>query len=189
MRFLFQTRAYALTLAVGVTLGLGFAGVCLAGAVQSRPEKVYAVAAQTGYAQAAAAPSATSITSESTFHVAVKPMAFNESRVAPTPGALDCLAAAVYYEARGESVAGRAAVRDQDENRAAGWIPPAFPAYQLADGLKSRRERGTAADREIPQPPGRELDGTRGGDDDGCLRPPERQQRHPVPAPVGVAEQ
>ncbi|HEY5289552.1 MAG TPA: cell wall hydrolase, partial [Caulobacteraceae bacterium] len=92
-------------------------GVCLAGDVQSRPEKVYAVAAQTGYAQAAAAPSAAAITSATTLHVAVKPKALTESRAASTPGALDCLAAAVYYEARGESIAGRAAVAQVVLNR------------------------------------------------------------------------
>ena len=112
MRVFFRTRAAALALIlnVGVILGVFVGAAAFAGAAKTKPASAaaYAAAAQSGYAKAAAAPSP----------VAAKPASPPVASLPkPTPGALDCLAAAVYYEARGESVAGRAAVAQVVLNR------------------------------------------------------------------------
>jgi len=94
----------ALVLLAGTVLGVAFGATCLADGSERRPAttQAYARALQAGYAATHAAP-------------AGKP--------APTPSAvdrshaLDCLAAAVYYEARGEDAAGRAAVAQVVLNR------------------------------------------------------------------------
>ncbi|MGH7025397.1 MAG: cell wall hydrolase [Caulobacteraceae bacterium] len=117
MRSFFGTRAFAraLTLNFGVVLGLVCGATFLAGDAQSRPEHVYAVAAQTGYAKAAAQPQPAPIASPAApvARVAIAPT----RPLNASPRALDCLAAAVYYEARGESAAGRAAVAQVVLNR------------------------------------------------------------------------
>ena len=58
-----------------------------------------------------------------------------------------------------------------------------------ADRLQPGRERGPAADRQVAQPPGGQLDRPGRRHHDGGRAPAEGQQRHPVAAPVGVAEQ
>jgi spore germination cell wall hydrolase CwlJ-like protein len=93
-------------LLVGTVLGVAFGATCLADGSEHRPgtAQAYSRALQSGYAATHAAP-------------AGKPTP------TPTPGAvdrsraLDCLAAAVYYEARGEDAPGRAAVAQVVLNR------------------------------------------------------------------------
>lgn len=118
----FRTRAAtrALTAAVvaGSTLGLAFGALCLTpgpdqpSAVRPRAQAL-ARAAQAGYAAArtaAPAPAAPRRTAPRQIVAAVRPPVAG-------PRDLDCLAAAVYYEARGESASGQAAVAQVVLNR------------------------------------------------------------------------
>ena len=113
------TRALIGALLGGVILGLTFGAVCVAGAQTSSDlsrAQALGQAAQAGYAAAHAAPAAAS-------HLAVPPplavrvIAPAPRRLAVRAGDLNCLAAAVYYEARGETLAGRAAVAQVVLNR------------------------------------------------------------------------
>jgi len=103
-----RARALALILTVGVILGVVVGVAAFAGAAKTNPASAaaYAAAAQSGYAKAAAEPS-----------LAKPAPQVVRSLPQAAPGALNCLAAAVYYEARGESVAGRAAVAQVVLNR------------------------------------------------------------------------
>lgn len=118
MRVLFRTRAatLALLLNVGVILGLLFGAVAFADAAKplSAQAQAYAGAARAGYVKAAASP----VLPVRTTTPAASTVAA-VTIVAPSPSghSLDCLASAVYYEARGESAAGRAAVAQVVLNR------------------------------------------------------------------------
>lgn len=115
MTFTLRTRAAtrALTVMVGSILGLAYGAACLAGGTApERPAaQVYARAARQGYlaGSAKAPPRAPASAARSA------PPAHKLTRAGP--GTLDCLAAAVYYEARGEARAGRAAVAQVVLNR------------------------------------------------------------------------
>jgi len=112
LQFSIRTRAAtrALSVAIGVALGLTFGAVCVANGAGS-PAKAYGAAALAGYVKASVAPAPAKVLAP----VAVTPPALRP--LAAPPRTLDCLAAAVYYEARGESAAGRAAVAQVVLNR------------------------------------------------------------------------
>jgi spore germination cell wall hydrolase CwlJ-like protein len=100
----------------GAILGLATGAVGVAGAQPSADQaRVQALgrAAEAGYAAAHAAPSPAPppVAVEKPAKVAPR------LRLAARAGDLDCLASAVYYEARGESLAGRAAVAQVVLNR------------------------------------------------------------------------
>ena len=103
----------ALVLLVGTVLGVAFGATCLADGSGHRPAtaQAYARALRSGYAAATlgAAP----------IHVAPagKPTQTQTPGAGERSRALDCLAAAVYYEARGEDASGRAAVAQVVLNR------------------------------------------------------------------------
>jgi spore germination cell wall hydrolase CwlJ-like protein len=97
LNLLFRTRvsARALLFSFCALLGVAFGATCLADGSDPHPAHAYARALKSGYAA----------------HI---------DRPRPPvggPRALDCLAAAVYYEARGENAAGRAAVAQVVLNR------------------------------------------------------------------------
>jgi spore germination cell wall hydrolase CwlJ-like protein len=97
LNFKFRTRVStrALLFSFCALLGVAFGATCLADGSDPHPAQAYARALKSGYVA----------------HV---------NRPGPPAGgprALDCLAAAVYYEARGESAAGRAAVAQVVLNR------------------------------------------------------------------------
>jgi spore germination cell wall hydrolase CwlJ-like protein len=100
LKFASWTRASAraLILLAGTLLGVAFGATCLADGADHRANapQAYARALKSGYASGAAAP-------------VVKPV--NQVR------SINCLAAAVYYEARGEEATGRAAVAQVVLNR------------------------------------------------------------------------
>jgi hypothetical protein len=151
------TRALIAVPLVGVILGLTFGAVCVAGA-QPSPDQARALAlgqaAQAGYAAAHAIPVPAPAPAAPP-PVMVRVIEPAAPRLTVRSGDLNCLATAVYYEARGESLAGRAAVAQVVLNRVA---RPAFPksvcavVYQgLRDGecqfsfvcngaMKGRRE-------------------------------------------------
>lgn len=114
----FKFRAPASALApifhCGWLAGVAAAAACLAGDAQTAVQPSYPAAALAGYTRAAAAPQP----------IAVKPAPAPDVRAeSPTPRTVDCLATAVYYEARGESVVGREAVAQVILNRIhkGGW--------------------------------------------------------------------
>ncbi len=123
LRMLFRTRAFALALLlnVGVIVGLMFGAVAFAGAA-SPPDvqgRAYAAAAKAGLvgAQSPATPPVKSSAAPIVHPALAAPAAALKPSLKPAPGSLDCLAAAVYYEARGESADGRAAVAQVVLNR------------------------------------------------------------------------
>ena len=103
MRLPIRTRAYALALSVGVFAGATFGALAFSGAAQPAQSQAsaYAAAAKNGFNSARRLEAQTIVVT-----------------APPRPRTLDCLAAAVYYEARGESAAGRAAVAQVVLNRA-----------------------------------------------------------------------
>ena len=144
MLSLFRTRAKARAL-IGVALAGAILGVMVAGAylagVQAKAAEQQArigplaAAAQTGYAAAANAPTPHAIPLADNVQPSAPPPVAAPVRPAPaspfhltgaleTSRDLDCLAAAVYYEARGESLDGQAAVAQVVLNRAR---QPSFP--------------------------------------------------------------
>jgi spore germination cell wall hydrolase CwlJ-like protein len=112
---LFRTRAVTLALLVSVCVfsGLICGAVAFAGAVNSPTAQAYAAAAKAGYVNAAAsrAPATHGASPAQT----VATVTVTAPRAAR--GSLNCLAEAVYYEARGESAEGRAAVAQVVMNR------------------------------------------------------------------------
>src|SRR5579863_6755197 len=126
-------RARAVTLAllvnVGVIAGLLFGAVAFAGAASppTGEGRAYAAAAKFGYVRAQTPPAAPVGPSPVVLIVRpplAAPTAMRKPTFKPAPGSLDCLAAAVYYEARGESADGRAAVAQVVLNRTR---RPGFP--------------------------------------------------------------
>jgi spore germination cell wall hydrolase CwlJ-like protein len=118
LRVLFATRAATLALLLNgaVVLGLLFGAVAFAGAANppSARAMAYAAAAQSGYDQGVPPRPVIALeTAPAKETPAPEPIA----KLTSTPGALNCLSAAVYYEARGESAAGRAAVAQVVLNR------------------------------------------------------------------------
>ncbi|HEY1449223.1 MAG TPA: cell wall hydrolase [Caulobacteraceae bacterium] len=115
---LFSTRAatLALLLNVGVILGLLFGAVAFAGAAipLTARAKAYAAAAQSGYDQGVPP---RPIIELKTVPAEGTPAQEPVAKLEPTPGALNCLSAAIYFEARGESADGRAAVAQVVLNR------------------------------------------------------------------------
>jgi spore germination cell wall hydrolase CwlJ-like protein len=102
LRLPIRTRAYALALNVGVLAGAAFGVFAFSGAAQPAPSQAsaYAAAAKKGFDSGRRLEAQTIVVT-----------------APPKPRTLDCLAAAVYYEARGESAAGRAAVAQVVLNR------------------------------------------------------------------------
>jgi spore germination cell wall hydrolase CwlJ-like protein len=103
----------ALVLLVGTVLGVAFGATCLADGSDPRPAtaQAYVRALRSGYA-------ATTPGGAPTHAVpAAKPRHTPTLGVVERSRALDCLAAAVYYEARGEDASGRAAVAQVVLNR------------------------------------------------------------------------
>lgn len=115
---LFRTRAVtlALLLNVCVVAGLLFGAVAFAGAANPPTAQAgaYAAAAQSGYDQGVPPRPVIALkTAPAKGTPAPEPL----GKLKATPGALDCLSAAIYYEARGEAVDGRAAVAQVVLNR------------------------------------------------------------------------
>ena len=102
MRLPIRTRAYALALNVGVLAGAAFGALAFSGAAHPAQSQApaYAAAAKKGF--------------DSAPQLVAQPIVVTAP---PNPGTVVCLAAAVYYEARGESAAGRAAVAQVVLNR------------------------------------------------------------------------
>lgn len=122
MRFSIRTRAYALALNVGVLAGATFGALAFSGAAHPAQSQAsaYAAAAKKGFDSGRRLEAQTIVVT-----------------APPKPRTLDCLAAAVYYEARGESAAGRAAVAQVVLNRTG---RPGFPKTVCAvvyQGAKS----------------------------------------------------
>ncbi len=93
-------------------LGVAFGATCLADGSDHQPAvQAYARALRSGYA--ATTPGAASIHTAP----ATKPTHIPTLGAADRSRALDCLAAAVYYESRGEDASGRAAVAQVVLNR------------------------------------------------------------------------
>ncbi|HEY2177001.1 MAG TPA: cell wall hydrolase [Caulobacteraceae bacterium] len=121
------TRALIATLVAGALLGLATGAVCVAGAHPSADQarvQALAGAAQAGYAAAHAAPAPAPAAVSSPAADVEAARAKRRPRLAARAGDVDCLASAVYYEARGESLAGRAAVAQVVLNRVGA---PTFP--------------------------------------------------------------
>lgn len=118
MRVSIPTRAatLALLLNVAVILGLVFGAVAFAGAANppSPQATAYATAVRSGYDQGVPP---RPIVALKAAPAKGEPAPEPAAKLKPTPGALNCLSAAVYYEARGESAAGRAAVAQVVLNR------------------------------------------------------------------------
>ena len=118
MRLLFSTRAatLALVLNVSVILGLLFGAVAFAGAANtpSPQAMAYATAARSGYDQGVPP---RPIVAPKSAPIKGTPAPEPVAKLKATPGELNCLSAAVYYEARGESADGRAAVAQVVLNR------------------------------------------------------------------------
>jgi spore germination cell wall hydrolase CwlJ-like protein len=138
--------ARALILLIGTMIGMAFGATCLADGSDHKANapQAYAHALQAGYAASKA--------------TAQRPAGPGKPA---NVRSLDCLAAAVYYEARGEAAAGRAAVAQVVLNRTrSGGYPRSVCAvvYQgLGEGqcqfsfvcngaMKSRREHAAWAD-------------------------------------------
>jgi spore germination cell wall hydrolase CwlJ-like protein len=102
LRLSIRTRACALALNAGVVAGAIFGALAFSGAAQPAQTQAsaYAAAAKKGF--------------DSGLRLQAEPIVVTAP---PRPRTLDCLAAAVYYEARGESAAGRAAVAQVVLNR------------------------------------------------------------------------
>jgi spore germination cell wall hydrolase CwlJ-like protein len=114
------TRALIATLLGGAILGLATGAVGVAGAQPSADQaRVQALgrAAEAGYAAAHAAPTPGPSSAPPAVALQKPARATIRRRLAARAGDLDCLASAVYYEARGESLAGRAAVAQVVLNR------------------------------------------------------------------------
>jgi spore germination cell wall hydrolase CwlJ-like protein len=109
LRFPIRTRAYALALSVGVLAGATFGALAFSGAAQPAQSQAsaYAAAAKRGF--------------ESGLRLQAEPIVVIAP---PKQRSIDCLASAVYYEARGESAEGRAAVAQVVLNRTR---RPGFP--------------------------------------------------------------
>jgi spore germination cell wall hydrolase CwlJ-like protein len=120
LRVVFRTRAATLALLanIGVILGLLFGAVAFAGAANppSPQARAYAGAAEAGYDHGVPPPPVVTLKPAAPqIRPAPEPIARRSPKA--SPGSLDCLSAAVYYEARGESPAGRAAVAQVVLNR------------------------------------------------------------------------
>ncbi len=85
--------------------------------------------------------------------------------------------------------AGRPAVGDQDEQRAAAGVADAFGAEHLVRAKQTGRERGAPAGRQRGQPGRRGLDRERRRQREIGRAAPERDHADLVPALVGVEQQ
>ncbi len=114
LKIVLRSRAAtrALALLAGTVLGVAFGATCLADGSDLRPAtaQAYARALRSGYATTPGAAPIHAVP-------AGKPTHTPTLGAAARSRALDCLAAAVYYEARGEDASGRAAVAQVVLNR------------------------------------------------------------------------
>lgn len=130
------TRALIGVLLGGAILGLTFGAVCVAGA-QPSSAQAFGQAAKAGYTAAHAIPTpppAPEVPPPVAVKAVIQPA---RTRLAARTGDLECLAAAVYYEARGESLAGRAAVAQVVLNRVG---RPTFPKSVCAVVFQGLRD-------------------------------------------------
>ena len=152
MFFNFRTRARARALTgvalAGLGLGVAIAAVSLDGyaahaaVVDAHPDRL-ADAAKAGYAAAAAqslspAPPPAAKPPSDEPGPASLPAPVRAAPSAKASGDLDCLSAAVYYEARGESAAGQAAVAQVVLNRAGHGSYPASVCGVVYQGVAAR---------------------------------------------------